>query len=428
MAFPRIARYVALGPSLWSFRALPSGTRIENVPLIAEDAGESHGTLYTRGGERTVVVFMHPRGDMQRHYAIPYLLEAEFAAFGQAGRFVNNDVNLIHEALLADVAAGLRFLRNARGFERVVFFGNSGGGALYTFYQSQAATPPPGRLTDTAAGDPYDLNRLDLPEGDGIVQLATHLGQGRLMLAIIDPSVTDEDDPLSIDPTLDMYDPANGFREPPEPSRYDPEFLARYRAAQRARVERIDARARAWIAEQAPARRAVAAADFDARPEPERRRLLRQALVGRYMEIHRTEANPAYADLSLFPSERAYGSFFSPRPDLLNYTEAGFGKYQTPRAWLSTWSGLSSRASTLHCLPRVTIPTLVIAYTGDNAVFSCDTDAIWAASPAPDKTFHRVPGDHLGLGPNGEPSGQAAAMAHVTTWLRERFPGRGGTP
>jgi len=73
--------------------------------------------------------------------------------------------------------------------QRVVFLGNSGGGALYTFYQSQAATAPPGRLTDTAAGDPYDLNGFELHEGDGIVQLATHLGQGKLMLSIIDPSV-----------------------------------------------------------------------------------------------------------------------------------------------------------------------------------------------------------------------------------------------
>jgi hypothetical protein len=367
---------------------------------------------------------------MQRHYAIPALLEAGYAAFGQAGRYLNNDVNLIHEALLADVAAGLRFLRRERGFDRVVFFGNSGGGALYTFYQSQAATPPPGRLTDTAAGDPYDLNRLDLPPGDGIIQLATHLGQGRLMLAIIDPSVTDEHDPLSVDPSLDMYDPANGFREPPEPSRYTEEFLARYRAAQRERVARIDALARAWLAEQAAARREVAAPDFEARPAAERQRALREAVVGRYMAIHRTEANPAYTDPTLSPSERAYGSFFSPRPDLLNYTEAGFGKYQTPRAWLSTWSGLSSRASTLDCLPRVTIPTLVVAYAGDNAVMPCDTDAIHARSPAADRTFHRVPGDHLGLGPDGpgDTRGQEAALARVTTWLRERFPGRGDVP
>ncbi len=141
------------------------------------------------------------------------------------------------------------------------------------------------------------------------------------------------------------------------------------------------------------------------------------------MAIHRTEANPAYTDPSLYPSERAYGSFFSPRPDVFNYLEAGFGKYQTPRAWLSTWSGLSSRASTLDCLPKLTIPTLVIAYTGDNAVFACDTDAIYDRAPAPDKEQHRVAGDHLGFGPGGpkDESGRERALAIITKWLRERF-------
>ena len=192
----QILRYPQIGPSLWSFDKLPSGTEVENVPLVAQDKGESAGVLYSRGNEKTAVCMMHPRGDMTRHYAIPYLLEAGYAAFGQAGRWVNNDVALVHEMLLLDVAEALRFLRG-RGFENVVLLGNSGGGALYTFYQSQAATAPAERLKDTAAGDPYDLGAFDLPEADGIVQLATHLGQGRLMLACIDPSVVDEDDPLA---------------------------------------------------------------------------------------------------------------------------------------------------------------------------------------------------------------------------------------
>ncbi len=423
MAFPQIARYTALGPSLWSYDKLPDGVTIEGVPLTAQDGGESHGTLYTRGGEKTVVCFMHPRGDMQRHYAMPALLEAGFATFGQAGRYINNDINLIHEMLIVDVAAALRFLRQERGFERVVFFGNSGGGALYTFYQSQAVIEPPGRLTDTAAGDPYDLNRFDMPAGDGIIQLATHLGQGKLMTTIIDPSVVDERDPLSIDSSLDLYDPANGYQELPEPSRYSPEFLERYRKAQHARVARIDAIARGFIAEQNRHRRSIASDGFEDLPFAERQRALRHGLVGRYFEVHRTEANPAYTDLSLFPSKRAIGSFFSPRPDVFNYLEAGFGKYQTPRGWLSTWSGHSSRASTLECLPRVTIPTLVIAYTGDNAVFVCDTDAIYEQSPASDKAIHRIDGDHLGYGPGGQGdwSGREAALRVGVSWLQDRF-------
>jgi len=422
VTIPAIARYPALGPSLWSYGGLPAGVSPEPVPLVAEDGGESHGLLHRRGGERVVAMMMHPRGDMQRHYAMPGLLEAGVAAWGQAGRFINNDVNCIKERLLLDVAAGVRHLRD-RGFERVVLLGNSGGGALYSFYQSQAATPPPGRLRDTAAGDACDLNGFDLPEADGIVQLATHLGEGKLMNVIIDPSLVDENDPLSIDPALDMYDPANGFRPLPQPSKYDPSFLECYRAGQLARVARIDAIARGFVAEQRHYLARVGAPDFESLPFAEQQWCLRRGLLGRYMAIHRTEANPAYTDPSLHPSDRAIGSFFSTRPDLFNYLEAGFGKYQTPRAWLSTWSGHSSRASTLDALPRIAIPTLVIAYLGDNAVLSCDTDAIYEASPAPDKEIHRIKGDHLGYGPGGmqDRSGQETAVQRICEWIRSRF-------
>jgi hypothetical protein len=422
MALPQIARYPAAGPSLWSFDKLPAGVCVEPVPIVAQDGGESHGTLYTRGGESVVALMMHPRGDMQRHYAMPKLLEAGIATWGQAGRFINNDVNLIHERILLDVAAAIAHLRD-RGFRKVVLLGNSGGGALYSFYQSQAATDPPHRLEDTAAGDPCDLNKLHLPPADGLVQLATHLGQGKLMLSIIDPSVVDENDPLSCDPSLDMYDAANGFRPLPESSKYSADFLQRYTAAQSARVARIDAIARGYVAEWNFWLRKLGAPDFDALPLAEQQRITRRGFAGRYFAVHRTEAHPAYTDLSLLPSERAIGSFFSPRPDVFNSIEGGFGKILTPRAWLSTWSGFASRASTLDCLPKLALPTLVVAYLGDNAVFSNHTDSIYERSPAPDKTIRRVRGDHLGLGPAGmsDRSGQNAALDVIVPWIKERF-------
>ena len=422
MAFPQLARYPSLGPSLWSFDKLPDGVSVEPWAITAADGGESSGTLYRKGGETTCVLFMHPRGDMQRHYCMPTLLDAGIATFGQAGRFVNNDVNCIKERLLLDVAAAIVRLK-ARGFETIILAGNSGGGALYTFYQSQAATPPPGRYKDTAAGDPLDLNGFEMPAADGLIQLATHLGEGKLMEAIIDPSVVDENDPLSIDPSLDMYNPDNGYKPLPEATKYSPEFLDRYRAAQRARLARIDAIARGHIAEQRHYMARIGAESFDSLPFAEQQWMLRRGIAGRYMEIHRTEANPAYTDPSITPSKRQIGSFFTPRPDVLNYTEAGFGKYLTPRAWLSTWSGPSSRANSLVCVKAIHEPTLVIAYDGDNAVMPCDTDGIFAASAAKDKSIETVSGDHLGYGPGGmgNRAGQRAAAGIIADWIKKRF-------
>ncbi|MGW0997226.1 hypothetical protein ACWD5V_28900 [Streptomyces sp. NPDC002523] len=142
-------------------------------------------------------------------------------------------------------------------------------------------------------------------------------------MTAIDPSVVDEDDPLAVDPELDMYNPANGFREPPEPSKYAPEFLDRYRAAQRERVARLDARARTLVAEQRRHLRKMEAPGFSDLQLEERNHITRRAVVGQYMVVHRTEADPAYLDVSLhsWRSTRKSASILGPRPDRTNYAQ-----------------------------------------------------------------------------------------------------------
>ena len=135
----KLMKFTHLGNSLHSYDRLPEGVSQENVSFVAADGGESQGVLYTRGGERTVVCFMHPRGDQARHWAMPAVLEAGFAVLGQAGRYCLNDSDFIYERILFDIAASSALLR-ARGYERVIAVGNSGGGTLYAFYQAQAVT------------------------------------------------------------------------------------------------------------------------------------------------------------------------------------------------------------------------------------------------------------------------------------------------
>ena len=250
--------------SIFSFDNLAADVNSEIVPIKAEDGGESRGVVYQKGNPDTVVMVIHPRTDSTRHYAIPGLVEAGFAAFGHNTRWLNNDIETIHEKLALDVAAAVKLFKT-RGFKNVVLLGNSGGGALYTFYQAQAASPGE-RVTSTPAGDPPDLNKCDMPEVDGIIQLATHAGPGRFLLNCIDPSVADENDPLSVDPRLDMYDPDNGYRTPPEPTHFAGEFLERFRQGQLNRVLRLDAIARQFVDEQRRTETIVASADFGRQP------------------------------------------------------------------------------------------------------------------------------------------------------------------
>ncbi len=404
-----------------SFPAIDPRVRQEPVGLEAEDGGSSSGILYTTGSHQTVACFMHPQADMSRHYAIPALLEAGYAAFGQNSRFLNNDARCVHEDLLLDVAAGMRFLRQ-RGFRHIVLIGNSGGGSLYCFYQAQASTPPPDRLTHTPAGDALGLSSADLPPADALVLLAAHLGEGRILTQMIDPSVTDESDPLSSDRSLDPFNPDNGYRPPPQSSRYSEEFVTRYRAAQVARVARIDAIAREHLARRLEARRCLRESDFGRRPWPEQARVTRAAVLSSYMLVNRTEADLRALDLSLDPSDRDAGTLFSHRPDLTNYMEFGFARVTTPRAWLSTWSGLSSNAAVERNGGAIGVPSLVLYYRGDNAIFPADARAAFDALAATDKRLDSAPGDHYGFGiGTQERTGAPIALDKIAAWLRERF-------
>jgi pimeloyl-ACP methyl ester carboxylesterase len=426
MTLPQIPRYRP-GTDLLGFEKPPADITPELVRLKAEDGAASRGVLYAKGGESTVVCVLHPRGDMTRHYLIPFIADAGFAALGQESRSPNNDTMATHEALLLDIAAAVRHLR-AHGYSKVIFLGYSGGGSVYSLYQAQALTAPPGRLTDTAAGDPLDLNRFDLPPADGIMFVGSHLGAGWMMQREVDPSVVDEADPLSCDPRLDMYNPENGFGEPPAQSHYSAGFLTRYRAAQVARVARLDAIARSQLAEQRRFQAMARDDSFEKLPPAERGFISRRAMSGRFLQIFRTDANPSTLDLSIEPSERSLGSINSLRPDLTNYVDNGFARILTPRAWLSLWSGLSSRADLLANLPKVVVPTLIVGFTGDNAILPSTGRAIFEGSAATDKKLHYVRADHFGFPLPAHPNsgGRQEVGAIVATWLRERFPSRTG--
>jgi alpha/beta superfamily hydrolase len=414
------------------FRRPPDDARVASLGLRTDDRRQIRALYWTPATgapPRVGIVVIHPRVDFTHHYTVPRLVAAGFGVLAANSRYVNNDTSCEHEELVLDVAACVKWLRKKGGVERVVLLGNCGGGSLVAFYQAQAKLPAAERLQRSPGGTSTGFGAAEMTPADGMALVAAHRGQGHVLLRSIDAAVVDEADPFASDPRVDIYDTRNGFREPPAPSTYASEFVGQVRAAQTERVRRIDQVARALLATHAEAMADTESPAFSERPFEERQDALRRRAYEPVMLVHRTMANPTFTDPTLDAdpegATRDYGSLLSDRPDLMNMTAMGFARTSTPRAWLSTWSGLSSNADLVANAARIDEPTLVVYAARDREVyFGRDVAPVFEASKASDKRLVRIDGARHYFEPDfGESSAPDVErlMDVVVPWLKERF-------
>lgn len=330
---------------------------------------------------RTAFIATHYNVDFAEHYLAEHLADRGHGFLGWNTRYRGNEAHLLVEHALVDIGVGVRWLREQAGVDAVVLLGNSGGGSLMAAYQSQAVDP---NIT-AVAGSSLPEAVLDLPPADAYVALNAHPGRPEVLTAWLDPSVTDETDPLSVDPDLDLY--ADG-REPP----YDAGFLARYRSAQEARNRRITA----WAHDELARLRAAGAYD-------------------RIFDVHRVWADPRFLDLDLDPSDRRSGCYAGD-PRRANYGPLGIGRASTLRSWLSMWSLDEGRCRGAPHLTRITAPALVVQSLADRGVYPSDARAIHAALGSRDKHLELVPGEHY-----FEDGGREDVADLLVGWIEEHL-------
>ena len=336
----------------------------------------------------TIVIFMHPMGIMHYLPLPPALAAAGVHVLTAVSRYPNNDSALIMEKVAVDLGAWVRHAREKLGYAKVVLGGWSGGGSLSLFYQAEAESPS---VTATPAGDPPDLTAANLIPADGMMLLAAHVSRSGTLTEWLDPSLTDEANPDARDPQWNLYDPA--CPQPP----YSAAFLEEFRARQVARNRRITA----WAEETL-----------------DRVRRREGPYGERAFVVHGTMADPRWLDPAVDPNDRTPGVCYLGDPRLINDSPGGLGRYATTRSWLSQWSYDRSNADGLKCGPRISVPTLVVGNSADDACTPSHTERLFAAVAQVGPEMHVVQGAAHYYA--GQPEKLAEAVGVVTSWLARK--------
>lgn len=368
----------------------------EPATLTAQDGAQFAVTLH-RGDDaprKTAFLIMHPTTDWQHHFIVDLLARRGFGALGCTNRYTGREAELVLEETILDWAACVAFLRD-KGYENVIGIGNSGGGEIVACYQSEAVKPV---ITGTPLGHPPDLTKARLDPMDGMVMLNAHAGRPISLTQALDPSVGGEDgnDPLQYDPSLDMYNPANG---PP----FTAAFRERYEAAQVERNNKITRWCQAAIGQIEAAGNAL--------------------MKDITFIVHRTDANLRFLDKTLDASDRSGLTIWDEDPRVANYTPGPLRgprtrlRIMTARSWISQRGLATSQFEVERFLPQCTVPTFVICGTAESAGTEHSTK-IFDGAPDPDKKMVWIKdGTHF---MRGQEDKQVEVADHIAGWARDR--------
>jgi pimeloyl-ACP methyl ester carboxylesterase len=336
------------------------GLASPTLPRIMAGGHPCQGIYTTPKGKapRTAFIATHYNVDFSEHYIAPYLATRGFGFLGWNTRYRGAEDQFLLEHAVIDIGVGMRWLR-AKGVETIVILGNSGGGSLMGAYQAEAIKPTLGDLVDGAGREALST----LPKADLCVSLNAHQGRPEVLTDWMDASVIDEFDPVATDESLNPFNPDNG---PP----YKEEFIVRYRAAQRARNQRITDYAKRELA-----------------------RLNAAGIPDRLVPLFRCWGDLRMMDGNLDPSDRKTPWCYRGDPAIANRSPS-IGRASYLKTWLSMWSLETSRCRGAEQLAKFDLPCLVVQGTADTGVFPSDARKIFSNIGTSDKKLELIKGAH----------------------------------
>lgn len=363
------------------FLGFPSPT----APRIMAGGHPCQGIYWTPKGQKPKAAFIatHYNVDFTEHYLAPYVASRGFGFLGWNTRYRGFEDQFLLEHAILDIGVGMRWLREQAGVEKIIILGNSGGGSLMGAYQGEAIAPTLAGQLSGAAREAYET----LPGADLYVSFNAHQGRPEVLTDWMDASVVDENDPTLTDPELDPFSEEN---KPP----YTPEFIAKYRAAQKARNQRITDWAKAEL-----------------------ERLNAAGIPDRVFPLFRCWGDLRMMDGTIDPSDRPTPMCYRGHPAVANKTPS-IGRANNLKTWLSMWSLETSSCQGKPHLEKFTLPALVVQGLADTGVFPQDAHDIHGFIGSQDKRLELIPGSHY-FEDSPEVRNNAASL--ICDWARARI-------
>jgi len=388
------------------------------------------------------IVVIHPSGNFLEHPAIvgvpsgTGLASLGYTVLALTSTMSSDDV-LDFDKLLLQVSGGVKYLKNTvPGITKVVLLGHSGGGPTMSAYQSIAENG----VTVCQGSEkivPCPSNLAGMPKADGLIIFDSVLGMGAHTLVTLDPAVANEHAGRLLIPSLNMYNPENGFH-PPTGGTYSAKFIKKYAAAQQrrmaelihtalGRLEKINAGEGKYLDDE------PFSVPGSSITNPQLW-ALDLNLLAHTRDVQKLVHKDGSVTTQIVPSIR------NPNPATSSATLNSTGaRLTTVKRFLNTWAcrtthnygygadyitGVdwqSTYNNTVGAVEEISVPLLIVGMSASSLVVSNET--IYKHAASADKTLAYIEGaTHMTFPVNGDYGNTTATTVnYVDAWLSSRF-------